>query len=321
MENAIFSKALEGGEMPRPVIYFLTGPSAVGKTEIAVRWAHHLGAEILSCDSLLVYRGMDIGTAKPTREERGGVVHHGIDIVEARRQYSVSDYERMAKRVIAGIAESGRQALVVGGSGFYLKSFFSPVTDALEVGRELRDSVRERYSQGGLEGILEELRRLNPKGLGGLDARNPRRVMRGLERCLASGQSLEGLAEAFALQPAPYEDYEKRCVCLGRGREDLRERVAKRTCGMLATGLLDEVSELLESGFEDNPSACGAIGYRESIAFLRKEMTRDEMEAAINRNTMALIKKQETWLKKQVPVDLRIQLEPGCGLQGEVFWW
>jgi len=264
---------------------------------------------------------MDIGTAKPTSEERGGVVHHGIDIVAASRQYSVSEYQQVAKEVIAEISESGKRVLVVGGSGFYLKSFFSPVTDGLEVGRALREDVRARYARGGLEGVLEELRHLNPKGLGGLDTRNPRRVMRGLERCLASGQTLEELAEAFALQPAPYGDYEKRCVCLDRGREDLRERVAKRTHGMLATGLLDEVSGLLETGVEANPSACGAIGYRESIAFLRNEMTSDEMEAAINRNTMALTKKQETWLKKQVPVDLRIELEPGSGLQGEDFWW
>jgi tRNA dimethylallyltransferase len=206
------------------------------------------------------------------------------------------------------LSREGRRVLVVGGSGFYLKSFFQAVTDGLEVDGRLRRRVEELYSREGLEGVLDALDKLNPNGSGDLERRNPRRVVRALERCLASGKALEELADSFARQPEPFSDYEKICVSLVRERDDLRRRVEERTRGMLQAGLLDEVRSLLAAGIERNPSACGSIGYRESIAYLKGESDRREMEDAINHNTMRLIKKQMTWIKKQVPVDTWIDL-------------
>src|SRR5664280_486961 len=180
------------------VLYVLTGPTAVGKTEWALRWAETFGAEIVSCDSLLFYRGMDVGTAKPTAAER-------------------------------------------------------------------------------------------------------RRVVRALERCLASRRTLADLAEAFARQPSPFADWQPRVVQLDRPRAELEARVDARVRSMLAAGLVEEVRRLVAAGLRTNPSAAKAIGYRETIACLEGRMREDDLAAAIGNNTRALVKKQLTWFRTQLP--------------------
>ena len=308
-------------DMIRGKLYILTGPSAVGKTSISVRLARELGAEILSCDSLLVYRGMNIGTAKPSVAEMGGISHHGFDLVEPSRQYSVGDYVRMAKNAVADIERRGKAVLVVGGSGFYLKSFFAPVVDEIAVCQGVREQIRDLDADRGLEGVLARLAALNPEGFGDLDTKNSRRVARALERCVTSGRSLGELAKAFAEREEPYGNYKKQCVCLTRDRDDLRQRVADRTKGMFSAGLVEEVSSLLKADFETNPSAAGAIGYREALSYIKGRISREEMEAAINQNTMALIKKQETWFRKQIPIDSRVKLAVGDSDTPKNFSW
>src|SRR5258706_990799 len=171
--------------MTKPVLHVLTGPTAVGKTEWALRWAEKNGAEIVSCDSLLFYRGMDLGTAKPTAAERARVPHHLIDICEVTAPMNVTDYVTRARQAVEQISGRGRAVLVTGGSGVYLKSFFAPAADEVVVSETLRATVRALPLAAG----VERLRELNPAGLGGLDVANPRRVTRALERCLASGKT------------------------------------------------------------------------------------------------------------------------------------
>jgi len=279
----------------------LTGCTATGKTEWALRRAEEEGAEIVSCDSLLFYRGMDIGTAKPTSAERERVPHHLIDILGVSERMDVARYVALAKAAVEAVEARGRPVLVVGGSGFYLKSFFAPVADAVEVPPALRAQVAALGATGGLPGLLAELRRLNPAGLGPLDTANPRRVARALERCLASGRPLADLAEEFARQPPAFAGWTVELTRLDRAPEELNRRIEARTAAMLQAGLVGEVVALVAAGLRGNPSAAKAIGYREVIAMLDGQLREADLAGEIARNTRALLKKQRTWFRTQLP--------------------
>jgi tRNA dimethylallyltransferase len=283
------------------ILHVLTGPTAVGKTEWALRWAEAHDAEIVSCDSLLFYRGMDVGTAKPTAAERSRVPHHLIDVLDVTETWDVTRYVAAAREVCEDIWKRGRQVLVAGGSGFYLKAFFAPVADDVDVPPDLRKAVSARLEREGLGALVDELRSLNPEGLGPLDVRNPRRVARALERCLASHRTLANLAEAFSRQPAPFAEWQPRLTRLDRPRGELDSRIDDRVRTMLAGGLVDEVRRLVGAGLKTNPSAARAIGYRETIALLDGGIREDELGGCIAKNTRALVKKQLTWFRTQLP--------------------
>jgi tRNA dimethylallyltransferase len=284
-------------------LHVVTGCTAAGKTEWALRWAEEHRAEIISCDSLLFYRGMDIGTAKPTPAERARVPHHLIDVRAVTEPMNVAAYAQLARLLAAEIAGRGRAVLVAGGSGFYLKSFLAPVADLVEVPEEVRSRVAALLAAGGLPALVAELRRLQPAGesLGGIDLANPRRVARALERCLASGRTLRELEEEFARLPAPFADWEKEVIVLERPAEELERRIQARVAGMIGAGLIGEVEALRAAGLERNPSAARAIGYREVLALLDGRLARADLEAEIARNTRALVKKQRTWFRTQLP--------------------
>lgn len=288
-------------------IHVLTGCTAVGKTELALRWAEARQAEIVSCDSLLFYRGADIGTAKPTKAELARVPHHLIDICEVTDRMDVTYYVTKARAAVEDIFARGRQVLVTGGSGFYLKSFFAPVADDVDVPAEIRDNVRARQEREGLESLVTELRKLNPDGLGALDIQNPRRVTRALERCLASGRTLAELQADFAAQTAPFADFEVKLCELVREPAELDARVEARVRAMLQAGLVDEVRGLLARGLKQNPSVASAIGYRETVDFLEGRLKESGLAAAIAQNTRALVKKQRTWFKTQLPAHSRVE--------------
>lgn len=288
------------------VLHVLTGCTAVGKTELALRWAEERGAEIVSCDSLLFYRGLDLGTAKPTPAERARVPHHLIDVCEVHEQMDVTDYVAKARAAVDDLFARGRPVLVAGGSGFYLQAFFGPVADDVDVPAELRAEVRAKLEREGLDALLGELRALNPAGLGPLDVRNPRRVTRALERCRASGRTLADLQAAFAARPGAFADCEVRLTELVREKDDLERRIEARVWEMLRAGLIEEVRAALARGLKGNPSAARAIGYRETIEFLEGRLPEGELAALIAQNTRALVKKQRTWFKTQLPDHRRI---------------
>jgi tRNA dimethylallyltransferase len=286
--------------MPSP-IHVLTGCTATGKTELALAWAEAHGAEIVSCDSLLCYRGADIGTAKPTPTERARVPHHLIDLCEVTERMDVTRYIAAARAAVEDIQRRGRSVLVTGGSGFYLQAFFRPVADDLDVPADLRAAVQARLEREGLAALVGELQGLNPGGLGTLDVRNPRRVTRALERCLASGRTLAELQDAFAAQPGPFAGHEVRVVEIVRPPAELDVRIAARVDAMLRAGLVEEVRTLLARGMKSNPSVAAAIGYRETIEFIEGRRPEAELAPLIVRNTRALVRKQRTWFKTQLP--------------------
>jgi len=292
---------VSGDGEPGRVLHVLTGCTAVGKTEWALRWAESRSAEIISCDSLLFYRGMDIGTAKPAGALRARVPHHLIDIRDISEPMNVSLYSSMARASAEDIASRGRPVLVVGGSGFYLKSFFAPVSDGIHVSPEVRARVASTMEAGGLAALMDELLRLNPGGLGGIDVANPRRVEGALGRCLASGLTLEEIAARFSGAPSPFAGWDVRISRIDRGAAAMEARIVARVEGMIRAGLVDEVSRLLGVGLRSNPSAAAAIGYRETIEVLEGRAGMEGLAGAIVRDTKALVKKQRTWFRTQLP--------------------
>lgn len=283
------------------LLYLLTGPTGVGKTELALDWAGKNEAEILSCDSLLFYRGMDIGTAKPSLSEQLQVIHHGIDVSPVDQQFNIKSYIDLAKQVVKSVQENGKKLLIVGGSGFYLKSFFSPVVDHIDVPDSLNKEVLELYERSGLDGLMSELLKLNPQGVGDLDVLNHRRVIKALLRCRASGKTLLELKASFDAQQSPFAAYEKKICIVDRNPEVLKERIRSRVFEMIRLGLIDEVELLIQQGIEKNPSAANAIGYRETIAWLKNHnSSKTDLAEAIILNTKKLVAKQRKWYRTQI---------------------
>ncbi len=289
--------------MPQELL-FIVGPTASGKTGLAIREARERGAIILSCDSLCVYRGMDIGTAKPTMEEREGIEHFGIDLVDPHEPYSVARYIEYRDRLLERARSDQRPVIVAGGSGFYLKSFFFPVVDSVEVPAEVLKKAEAVRRDAGLEGLVTLLREINPpeETFHGLDLRNMRRVEKALIRCMATGDSYSHLRQAFEALPEPLAGWTKTVWLIERPMQELQERNRSRVKLMLDSGLVEEVRELRGRGFEQNPSACGAIGYREVLQFLDGHFDREELAEQIFVHTNQLMRKQRTWFRSQIPV-------------------
>jgi len=292
-------------------IYVLTGPTAVGKTEYSLRWAELYDAEIVSCDSLLFYRGMDIGTAKPTRSELARVPHHLIDLAEVDEPIDIRRYLDLAEQTVASIRERSKKVLVCGGSGFYLRSFFQPVTDTVEVPEVIRSAVEQRLISEGVEGLVRELKQMNPDGIDELDTMNPRRVVRALERCLASGLTLAELKESMLGQTNSLTEARKITVRLERDRDELNERIQRRIRTMLDEGLVEEVRNLMGRGIENNPSAARAVGYRETIEWLARGGSTEVLVESIAKSTRRLVRKQRSWFRNQMPEHRVIFLQDG----------
>ncbi len=291
-------------------LYFLAGVTSSGKSELALKWAEIHDAEILSCDSIAVYRGMDLGAAKPTTAERKRVPHHGLDLAEVSDGYDVSRYEHYARKVVPEVLSKGKNLLVVGGSGFYLQSFFEPIVDEVVVSDETRAKVEALYEKEGIPGLLAQLRQLNADEPLGLDELNPQRLLRALERCLGSGLRLSQLRERFEALPVPYASLGKKCLWLDRENEDLEKRIESRTEKMIEMGLVEETQSLIDQGFLSNHAACSSVGYRDVCSFLRNEITREELISSIRLSTRRLVSKQRKWFRKHFPPSSRLLLEP-----------
>ncbi len=293
----------------RMKLIFVVGPTASGKTDFALREAERRGAAILSCDSLCVYRGMDIGTAKPSREEQLLVPHYGLDIVDPDVPFSVSSYVTYRNQVLEALRQREQSVIVAGGSGFYLKSFFSPVVDEIRIEEPVIRRVEAVRNESGLDGLMAMLRECNPptETFEGLDRHNPRRVEKALIRCLSSGKSYASLRSEFKTLPEPLQDYDKHVILISRPAEDLQERNRKRVKCMLENGLVEEVRRLRAAGFERNPSACCAIGYREVLDYLDGRLDEEQLGESIITHTNQLMRKQRTWFRHQIPVHQQVE--------------
>ena len=293
--------------MSAPQIVVVAGPTATGKTRLGILLAQTLGGEIVSADSMQVYRRMDVGTAKATPAERAAAPHHMLDVAEPWENYSVSRYVREAARCCDDILARGRLPILVGGTGLYIDSLLSGRDFAgREEGDEgLRKSLNARWESEGGEALLEELRAFDPARAARLHPSDRRRIVRAIEIYRLTGETISAHDARTRSLPPRYEaarihlDY--------RSRADLYARIDARVDAMAAQGLFDEVAALLDEGVSAACTAMQAIGYKESAAALRGEISRAEAIERIKRSSRRYAKRQLTWFRR-------------CADAREIFW-
>ena len=275
-------------------IVVIAGPTASGKTALGIALAQKLGGEIVSADSMQVYRGMDIGTAKATAEERGRAVHHMIDVASPSEDFSVARYVEMAAACCDEILSRGKLPILVGGTGLYIDSLISGRDFAAENGD---DGVRERlgseYDAIGGEAMLEKLRAVDPERAAKLNPGDRRRIVRALEVFELTGETMTAHDEATRAIPPRYDA--ARIVLNYSDRADLYARIDRRVDEMIASGLFEEVEKLLSSGLSPDCTAMQAIGYKEPAAAIRGEMSREDAAALIKQSSRRYAKRQLTW--------------------------
>lgn len=274
----------------------ILGPTAVGKTEIAIQLAERLDGEIVSADSRLFYRGMDIGTAKPTREEQAHVPHHLIDVADPDETWSLAVFQRAAREAIADIHARGRLALLVGGTGQYVRAVTQGWTPpAVRPDERLRSVLDALAASRGPLWLHDRLAMVDPEAAAKIDPRNVRRTVRAWEVILLTGRR-------FSEQVSQGASLYRLCqIGLTRPRSELYARVDARIDAMFAAGLLDEVRELLGKGYTPDMPSMSGIGYRECATVLRGEMGLDEAKVQMKRLTRVFIRRQANWFKETDP--------------------
>lgn len=275
--------------MRSPPIAALVGPTAAGKTELALALARQVPMEILVADSRQVYRGMDVATAKPDVAARAAVPHHLIDLVAPDQPFTLADWLAAARPLVGEVAARGRLPLVVGGTGLYV----SALLDGYQLGgassAALRAELNAELEEHGLAALAERLAREDPAAAARVDQRNPRRVTRALERAAAGGGAAGDAAAAWPGKVV--------VIGLRRPIAELRRRIAERAESFFANGLLDEVRGLLAAGYDPDPPMTGH-GYREAARYLAGESTLQEAIATTVRHTGQYAKRQMTWFRR-----------------------
>ena len=279
--------------MARPRVAVLVGPTAVGKTAVALELAQALGGEIVNADSLQVYRELDIGTAKPTPGERALVPHHLVDVADPPEPYDADRFCREGREILARLHSRGVIPLVVGGTGLYLKALLSGLFTEGSPDAKIRQRLRQELTDKGLPALHERLRRLDPASAWRLHPHDTYRVLRALEVILATGEPLSALHDSHQFRDAPY-----RTLKLGliRPREELNQRIEARVEVMLALGWLEEVKGLLER-YPPDLKPLQALGYRHLIAFLQDRWSWEEAMELLKRDTRRYAKRQLTWFR------------------------
>jgi len=290
------SPAEDGDPLDREPLRLLVGPTASGKTALALAIAERAGAEILSLDSMLVYRGMDIGTAKPTRAERARVPHHLVDLVEPSETYDVQRWLADARLALADVRARGRRALFVGGTGFWLAALLRGLFEGPPVDRDLRRSIEERVRTLGSAAAHAELTRLDPESGGRIHANDTKRVVRALEVLEQTGRPLSAWQREWG-GPAGPRERAARIVGLQSAGELLSERIRQRTEAMLDAGWREEALAVrADPGF--GPGAAQALGYADVLAWADGEIDRDAARDRIIQKTRRFARRQGTWYRK-----------------------
>ncbi len=273
----------------------IVGPTATGKTEVGILLAERLGGEIVSADSMQVYQGMDIGTAKPTPEQRRRVPHHLIDIIPPDRPFSVAAYQELAERAIQEIWERGNQPILVGGSGLYVRA----VLGGLDIpvappDPELRRRLDAEARRRGCEHLHARLASVDPTAAARIHPHNVRRVIRALEVWEQTGRPI---SEWWSLDDARKGKYNTRQFGLTAPRADLYWRIDARVDAMLADGLVEEVQRLLDQGYGEDLVSMQGLGYAQIAAHLRGRLSLEEAVERTKRDTRRFAKRQLTWFR------------------------
>ena len=276
-------------------IICVVGPTASGKTALAVELAKFTGGEVVSCDSMQIYRRLSIGTAKPTVEEMQGIPHHMIDICEPDEDFSVSRYVQMATPIVEDILARGKTVIIAGGTGLYVDNLIKGGEFAPTPSTGCRERLEERLNTEGLDSLIAELRQIDPVALE-KSQNNPRRIIRALEVYQETGETITAHNERTAAMAPKFDplwigiDYVN--------RQDLYDRIDLRVELMVKDGLLDEIREVLNSGIPEKATAMQAIGYKEFIDAMAGRSTMEEAIAQVQQASRRYAKRQLTWFRR-----------------------
>jgi tRNA dimethylallyltransferase len=275
-------------------LIIIAGPTGVGKTSLSIILAREFGGEIVNADSMQVYRLMDIGTAKPSPEERKLVPHHLLDIVYPDEVYNAARYRQDAEEAIGDIARRKKCAFVVGGTGLYIKAltrglFYFPATD-----ENVRQSLRDGMEKNGLDRLYAELKEVDPEAAEKIHGHDKVRIMRALEVFQLTGKPISVYQSEHEFSDSKYDTLK---IGLELDRDKLYERIELRACEMLEAGLIDEVRGLLAAGYAKDLKPMQSLGYRHVIRYLENEYTFDEMMRTMIRDTRRYAKRQLTWFR------------------------
>jgi len=281
-----------------PPVIFLMGPTASGKTALAVQLAQQLNGEIISVDSALVFKGMDIGTAKPSLEERGGIPHHLIDILDPADSFSTGHFRKLALELMADITERGKLPILVGGTMLYFNALNSGLAVLPEADAGIRAKLDEELAQLGKEALHQRLAKVDPQAAARIHPNDPQRVQRALEVYEISGQPLTSFFTEAQNQDIPYNRI--KLIIAPEDRKILHEVIAKRFQQMLQQGLIEEVEKLFARGdLSEALPAIRAVGYRQVWSYLQGEYDLETMTEKAIAATRQLAKRQFTWLRKE----------------------
>jgi len=280
----------------KPRLLVIAGPTASGKSALALDLAETLNGEIICVDSLTVYRGFEIGSAKPTPEQRQRVPHHLLDICEPTDPFTASDFRGAAASAIQEITGRGKRPILAGGTGLYLRSLLRGLNKAPGEDPVLRELLQTRMEREGGEALLAELATVDPDTAQRLHPNNRNRIIRALEVFQTTGITLSQFQAEHGFSDSPYNSLQ---FCLDLPRPELYQRIDDRVDAMLTAGLVAEVQGLLQSGVPSDCKPLQAIGYKEVVAHLQGEHDQTEMTRLIKRNTRHFAKRQLTWFRAE----------------------
>ncbi|MCD8324740.1 MAG: tRNA (adenosine(37)-N6)-dimethylallyltransferase MiaA [Clostridiales bacterium] len=283
----------------KPLV-ILTGPTAVGKTDLSIALAKAIGGAVISADSMQVYRGMDIGSAKITAAEMGGVPHYLIDVLDPDEEFHVVRFQEMARQALAQIYAAGQIPIVVGGTGFYIQALLYDIDFTEQDGDPaFREELECIADQEGAHALHERLRRVDPASAEAIHENNVKRVIRALEFYEKSGEPISAHNERERKKESPYN------FCyfvLNDGRGKVYERIDRRVDRMLADGLIDEVKALCAKGYHRGMVSMQGLGYKEIMAWLDGEIPYEEAVRVLKRDTRHFAKRQLTWFRREKDV-------------------
>lgn len=281
--------------MSKEQVIVICGPTASGKTSLGIKLAKKIDGEIVSCDSMQIYKDMTIGTAKPTEEEQKEAVHHLIDFVLPNERYSVAEYKKDAEYTIEKIIEKGKKPIIVGGTGLYLNSLVYGIDyPNIETDLQYREELENRVEKEGLENLYNEAKKIDEKAIQKISLNDKKRILRILEIYHTTGKTKTELEE-ISRKNGPKYDY--KIFVLNMDRSILYDRINKRVDLMIKDGLIEEVKSLLEK-YKEFPTAMQGLGYKEVVEYLENKLTKDEMIEKIKQETRRYAKRQLTWFRK-----------------------
>lgn len=281
--------------MQKDKVIVICGPTASGKTSLSIALAKKINGEIVSSDSMQIYKDMDIGTAKPSEEEMQGIKHYLIGIIEPDKRYSVADYKEDAKKAIKEILQKGKVPIIVGGTGLYIDSLIYEIEyPNIEFDSKYRAELEKQAEEQGLEKIYQKAKEIDPEAVNKISCNDKKRILRILEIYHATGKTKTEQEKESRKKEVEY-DYQ--VYALKWDREKLYERINARVDIMLENGLVEEVKNIMRK-YDEFPTAMQGLGYKEVVEYLNGDLTKQEMEDKIKRETRRYAKRQMTWFRK-----------------------